>query len=255
MKGLHQTIRTLSSKCTSRHELWIKLIQKENIRSVVEIGVYRGEFAEWIHRSCLGITTYIMIDPWRHLDTWNKPANKDDLTFEAYYQEAVARTYFAKDAITVYRETTAKASQILPDNTIDLAYVDGDHTLRGITIDLSCIYDKIVSSGIIAGDDFCSSIWQHDDHYEPTLVFPYVVYFAEAKGDHIYALPFNQFLIHKQPSYDFEFYDLTGHYQSTSILEHVRALPPKDPSLATRLIRSITRSAQKFTSLLGNLDG
>ena len=55
--------------------------------TVAEIGVYRGQFAEQLLDGCPGISTYYMIDPWRNLADWNKPANKGDDVFERYYDE------------------------------------------------------------------------------------------------------------------------------------------------------------------------
>jgi hypothetical protein len=43
-------------------------------------------------------------------------------------------------------------------------------------------------------------------------VFPFAVYFAEAVGARIYALPYSQFLIEKNRSQSFSFIDLTGDY-------------------------------------------
>ena len=45
---------------------------------MAEIGVYRGQFAAALLDDCPGIETYYMIDPWRNLADWNKPANKSD---------------------------------------------------------------------------------------------------------------------------------------------------------------------------------
>ena len=70
---------------------------------------------------------------------------------------------------------------------------------------------------------FASSIWQHPTNYEPTLVFPFAVYFAEAVGARIYALPHSQFLIEKQEVDKFEFLDLTGKYTDLSIKSHIGA--------------------------------
>ena len=38
----------------------------------------------------------------------------------------------------------------------------------------------------------------HAQQYEPTLVFPFAVYFAEAVGSRIYGPPHSQFLIEKR---------------------------------------------------------
>ena len=57
--------------------------------------------------------------------------------------------------------------------------------------------------GFLGGDDFCTSIWQHRERFEPTLVYPFAVHFAEAMDAPIIALPHNQFLIQKVDGFAF----------------------------------------------------
>ena len=158
-----------------------------------------------------------MIDPWRHLSDWNKPANKSNEEFEIFYKEAREKTDFARSKRIVLRGKTTEVIDEIPDNSLDLAYIDGDHTLKGIAIDLIRLYPKIKVGSWIGGDDFSPTIWQHQKSYEPTLVFPFAVYYAEAVSARIFALPYNQFLIEKSEEYRFEFYDLTGKYKKMNL--------------------------------------
>jgi len=71
---------------------------------------------------------------------------------------------------------------------------------------------KVKIGGLLAGDDFTHSPWQHSVDYEPTLIFPYAVYFAEAMGLPLYAFGKNQFAIHNRSDLGFSFNDLTSSY-------------------------------------------
>jgi hypothetical protein len=212
----------LESYCNApdRFDLWSRFLKNQGLRHVAEIGVYRGEFAAKILASAPSIERYIMIDPWRSIPDWNKPANTDNTTFEAFYLEALAATDFAAHKRQVLRGKTTEVIGQIPDGTLDYVYIDGDHTLKGITIDLLSAWPKVKDGGWVTGDDFCNSIWQHADSFEPTVIFPLAVYFAEAQGVSIYALPFNQFAMQKVRS-GFRFIDLTGSYGDTSIRRHV----------------------------------
>ena len=208
----------ISNSATSRVEIWVDFINSKKIAAFAEIGVWRGEFAETILRRCQSIERYYMLDPWRHLEEWNKPANVSNVEFDYIYDEAMERTAFAADKRIVLRDKTRKAVKSIPDNTLDAVYIDGDHTLRGITIDLVSVYEKVTPRGFVIGDDFARSMWQHSADYEPTLVFPMAIYFAEAKGDKVFGLPHNQFLIQKSDCEDgFTFEDLTGEYKPTML--------------------------------------
>ena len=67
------------------------------------------------------------------------------------------------------------------------------------------------------GDDFTQSVWEHGTIFEPTLVFPFEVYFAEAVGATIYALPHPQFCLQKNDGGQFAFVDFTGKYDDLGL--------------------------------------
>lgn len=208
----------------SRREIWKQIIHQTSAREVAEIGVWKGEFAEYILAECPSVTRYFMIDPWRQLDAWNKPFNVQQPNFDAVYTEAMSRTDFAADRRKILRGRTIDVIDSIPDHALDLAYIDGDHTLRGITIDLIRTYPKIRPGGILAGDDFTPSIWQHSEAFEPTMIFPFATYFAEAVGAPLVILPYNQFAIVKptQLGNQFAITGLTEAYRDPSLLAQVR---------------------------------
>lgn len=124
----------------------------------------------------------------------------------------------------------------IPDESLDLVYIDGDHTLRGIVIDLISIYPKVKSGGFIGGDDFVQNPWQHGLDFEPTLVCPFSIYFAEAMNLPMFALPFNQFLMQKNPGSGFSFIDLAESYDDVSL----NKLPPMSGRfLVNQLFRKV----------------
>lgn len=218
---MEATLSKIIQSTQNRLEFWSAFIKAFQLEMLVEIGVYRGDFAEYMLRDCTAISKYYMIDPWRNIIDWNKPANTNDDEFSLIYQEAMSKTALAEHKRVVLRGTTSEVISSIHDNAIDFAYIDGDHTLKGISIDLISIWPKIKDNGFIAGDDFCSSIWQHEVKYEPTLVFPFVVYFGEAVKANVYALPNNQFLIQKNVNNPKSCYiNLSGvnEYKNTAIL-------------------------------------
>jgi Methyltransferase domain len=193
-------------------ELWAELMRSIHAEKVAEVGVYRGDFAAFVLQRCESLSKYYMIDPWRHLENWNKPANHEDARLEEFFQETKRKTQFAGDKRVILRGKTTEVIDQIPDGDLDLAYIDADHTLRGIAIDLMRLYPKVRAGGLVGGDDFTPSVWEHKTSFEPTLVFPFAVYFAEAMGATIYALPHSQFILQKAGYAKFDFVDLTGGY-------------------------------------------
>ncbi len=214
---LEPLLKRCISSSHSRSEFWAAFVQAVGAKRVAEVGVYRGDFAAFMLEHCQALTRYYMIDPWRHLDDWNKPANQADSVLEKFFRETKSKSEFACDKRVILRGKTTEVVDEIPDGELDFAYIDADHTLKGITIDLIRLYPKVRVGGFIGGDDFHRSIWHHNTRFEPTLVFPFAVYFAEAIGAGIYALPHAQFVVQKTDGAQFSFVDLTGQYDSLEL--------------------------------------
>ncbi len=168
---------------------------------------------------------------------WNKPFNVSPQEFSRVHEEAMNKTRFAADRIRVLRGRTKDVVRHIEDDSLDFVYVDGDHTLRGITIDLITLFPKIKAGGFLAGDDFTNVSWQHSSDFEPTLVCPFAVYFAEAVDCPVFALPHNQFLVIKDLNSDFLFTDTTGNYSDLS----VNRPPHQSRGLENMLKRRLSR--------------
>jgi hypothetical protein len=203
-------VADLLSGSSSRGELWKRFLRAQRTRIMAEVGVWKGDFAADLLKEVPRIEKYYMIDPWANLPDWNKPFNVKPEIFDEIYQEMDAKTEFAAHKRTILRGRTKEVVHEIPDEFLDFAYIDGDHTLRGIAIDLIKIWPKIRPGGFIGGDDFTSTPWQHDVRFEPTMVCPFSVYFAEAMNIPITTLEHGQYLLQKDEGAGFFFCDPTG---------------------------------------------
>lgn len=248
-EGDMTSLRPIILECLDapdRHDFWAKLLKELGSTTAAEIGVWKGDFAAHILKECAALQRYYMIDPWRRLDDWNKPANVDDALFEDIYAEAMSKTQFAEERITVLRGTTSEVIDAIPDDTLDFAYIDGDHTLKGIAIDLIRAYAKVKPGGVVGGDDFSANIWHHPAQFEPTLVFPFAVYFAEAVGAPIYAAPNSQFLIHKRTEEGFSFEDFAGVYDDLGLRNQLVKRPGPGQRVRKAIPARLRRAAKKL---------
>jgi hypothetical protein len=221
MKAIEALLtRAAATSTVGREDMWVEIFRHLRPRDFLELGVLRGRFAERILRDCASITRYYMLDPWRHLEDWNKPSNIDQPKFDVIFSEAMARTEFARARRIVLRGKTTEMIDRIPDASLDVAYVDGDHTLRGIAIDLIRTYPKIRPGGLLTGDDYTPTIWQHAENFEPTLVCPFAAYFAESVNAPIFVLPHDQFAIVKPGGGPAEFrvIDTTRSYGERTLL-------------------------------------
>jgi len=218
MRITERNLRQLTARAPTRFGLWKNILGSARSRTAAELGVWKGNFAKKILAGCASIELYYMVDPWARLAEWNRAKNVQTENFEAIFEQAMEATAFAADRRKVLRGTTKQMIHNIPDRSLDFAYVDGDHTLRGVTIDLTRVLAKMKPGGIIGGDDFWPKPWPASPKFEPTMVCPYAVYFAEAHDLPIFALPFNQCLIHVAPGAGFSFNDLTGQYGDISMI-------------------------------------
>jgi hypothetical protein len=213
LSDLNTIVLESVQKSTNRFEMWAYILNRVDAKNICEVGVWKGDYAKYLLDHINKIENYIFVDPWRNLPSWNKPANRSNEEFEDIRQEALDKNKQYASKINELRMTTKEAGAKLEDEALSYTYIDGDHTLRGITIDLNVIYPKTKSNGLIGGDDFTKNIWQHSERYDPTEVFPYALYFAEAKNCTIFTLPYNQFLIFKNDH--FEVFDYGGYAKLT----------------------------------------
>jgi predicted O-methyltransferase YrrM len=106
-----------------------------------------------------------------------------DEQFQRVYEQALTNLEFAKDRIKVLRGTTLEIVDHIEDRELDLVYIDGDHTAKGIVIDLIKLHPKVKAGGIIGGDDYVDDIYHHDpQRFDPTMVKPVVNGFVAAHG-------------------------------------------------------------------------
>lgn len=103
MNTLKEIVKQCVEKSDSRFDLWIHLLESFKVKSMAEVGVYKGDYAFQILQHCDSIEKYYMIDPWRHLQDWKKPTNKNSNTFETFLLETQEKTSFAANKTVILR--------------------------------------------------------------------------------------------------------------------------------------------------------
>jgi len=164
-----------------------------------EIGVWKGDFAHNTLTRMPGLVEYILVDPWRHQEDWNKPFNRQDDEFEAIYKEAMGKTAdspVGQGRVKVKRGTSLEQAKTVPNNSLDFVYIDGDHTLNGALTDIMLWYPKVKSGGVIFGDDYVDG-GQHGSKFDPTMVKSVVDTFARAVRGKLFDLGQRQFALIK----------------------------------------------------------
>ena len=135
----------------TRKEMMRHFIIPESV--VVEIGVWRGEFSEYL--VSLNPAKLHLIDPWKGV----VPSGDVDGNFVSYadldseYLRMVDR-YRTNDKVVLHRAFSGEAIATFQDASIDIAYIDGDHSYDGVLRDLEALLPKMKKNGIICGHDY-----------------------------------------------------------------------------------------------------
>jgi len=203
-------LRSASSGASDRIQLLKRLLKLIAPKSILEIGVWEGFLVQRVFADIPGLRSYVGIDPWRQLENWEKPLNYDSARIARAKKKATLALETMPCSAEYLIGTTLEVRGKLETGSFDAVYIDGDHTLRGVTIDLISSLPLVREGGLILGDDAEPNIWQHGTRFAPTLVFPMVLHFAEAHQLPMVLLPHGQFVIWNRPDLGFYCANLSG---------------------------------------------
>jgi len=130
----------------------------------VEVGVFRGEFAECLLSSWHG-RELLVVDPWKHLpdylDSWNLP----DEGMEANYHKTLQRLHRFSGRFRALRMRSLEAAKTVPNSSLDFIYIDANHSYGHVRDDLHAWYPKLRDGGLMSGHDYFDALADKD--YEP----------------------------------------------------------------------------------------
>lgn len=121
-----------------------------------EIGVWRGEYSALFCEANHAMHM-LCVDPWISYPEWNDPKNlqplkKSDALIAGAYQDA--RDRLSPLNATLLRQFSVEAAKGIPDGSLDVIYIDGNHVEDAVRADLEAWAPKVRSGGIVAGHDF-----------------------------------------------------------------------------------------------------
>ena len=163
-KGFHAMLVIFTDR-----EGMIRSIGPGQVGSMVELGVWEGEFAAFCEAT-LAPQRYTLIDFWRYdrysfvledapqmrelRSTYERYFNGDpDKALEDAYRKVQAR-FAAKPNVTILRADVAEAAQHFDDGSLDLIYLDANHTYEYVLRDLLLWFPKLRPGGLFVCNDF-----------------------------------------------------------------------------------------------------
>ena len=125
-----------------------EFIPKRDNLNIIEIGIARGgNVNDTFEKLGNRITSYIGVDPYTSgYDESDIFSQKSQIELDYCYSYVLNK--INDDRFKLYRSSSEVVAPLIPNNSIDAIYIDGDHTYEGVLRDITLWRDKIKRDGI-----------------------------------------------------------------------------------------------------------
>lgn len=138
-----------------------EFILKHNIKTFVEIGVYKSatlrKLLRWNNQSQL--EEYWAVDPWSQVDKrWGAwLSRRSQETWDSYYRKACCYLPWYPH-LRILRMPSERASKLFANSNMyhyfDLVYIDASHFYKDVVNDIKCWLPLVKRGGYLGGHDF-----------------------------------------------------------------------------------------------------
>lgn len=127
-----------------------KLCRELGVHRGAEIGVWKGAYSEEFCRAIPGVV-WFAIDPWAPYADYREKKNDAGLIAKAYH-EAIGR--LAPYGTQLLKASSVDAAVDIPDESLDVVYIDGNHEAPFVRQDLETWTPKLRPGGLMSGHDY-----------------------------------------------------------------------------------------------------
>lgn len=135
-------------------------LPEERDTTAVEIGVLYGATSARLLRK-RPLLTLIMVDPWAepahdsdYFLSGDTNATKTQADHERAYNVARGAVEFAGPRAVIHRGFSAEVAGSVKNQSLDLVFIDGDHSFNGVKSDIEAWAAKVKPGGYIGGHDY-----------------------------------------------------------------------------------------------------
>ena len=138
----------------TRNEMLKHYCDKFTSPKVLEIGVFKGDFLDYLVKNC-NVGSIDAVDLFEGITCSGDVDGNNVVYYDVgiSYLELLEK-YKNIPNIIINKSNSLRFLQNQPDNTYDIIYIDGDHSYEGVKNDLINAYNKIKNSGYIMGHDY-----------------------------------------------------------------------------------------------------
>lgn len=130
----------------------IKDISEINEIVWVEIGVYKGQNPQYVFNK-FNIKKMYLIDPYVPLNYLPKYFGTKEIV-DTNKNVAIKNLTNFNNKCVWLEDFSKNVYETFDDESIDIIYIDGNHSYESVLLDLNNYYDKVKNGGLIIGDDY-----------------------------------------------------------------------------------------------------
>lgn len=135
----------------TRREDLPALIRAAGFTAIAEVGVERGEFTERLLEACPAATV-LAVDAWQAYRGYREHVSQDKV--DGLKREAVLRLQPYQGRVVIRQGWSTEVAATVPDGSLDVVYIDGNHVLPHVIADLAAWAPKVRPGGLVAGHDY-----------------------------------------------------------------------------------------------------
>lgn len=150
----------------NRKEMIVHYSKEFNSPRILEIGIFKGEFFDFIVDNC-NPCAIDGVDLFEGI-VGSGDVDGNNFTYcniaDAYVE--LNNKYIDKSHINLHKTSSHDFLDRIDDNYYDIIYIDGDHSYNGVKSDLEDSYKKIRPGGYIMGHDYEMNMERGRTYYE-----------------------------------------------------------------------------------------
>jgi len=126
------------------------MVRELDVKEMVEVGVLFGALSKIVLSKCLGVSTYYLVDPWKVF--MDPPAYTQKEWDRRYNRVKSLMTRYGERA-KILRMTSLEASKVFKPESLDMVYLDANHSFKYVDEDIKAWWPKIRPNGYLTGHD------------------------------------------------------------------------------------------------------
>lgn len=159
-KGVYESENFISGWSTNHYGIFSHIIEENQYKHVAEVGIGYGMHAKYVMKTT-NVEKMYLVDPMRYYendgfshDVMSHQAEIPGNNFNELYSLIQEELSPWKDKLVFLRVPSVEVTQdMIPDESLDCVFIDGDHSFSAVLADLQFWWKKIRKGGQMLGDD------------------------------------------------------------------------------------------------------